>query len=180
MQNLSLETIGSSIRDLVDKSLAKKGAVLVRGLNYAITNNNEFSKLVDFIGSKFSYTAGFATRNELPNAPGFHFFWINPYHCCDCRSCGCGWWSCWSDHRASSGDVLQSWYARFDMSSLVKLKMCSRPLLSSTSREDIILLPLSPIMWRRSNSNMWYEEGLQGYCWIWFLKTSFAKWNQIL
>ena len=74
MQNLSLEIIGSSIRDLVDKSLAKKGAVLVRGLNYAITNNNEFSKLVDFIGSKFSYTAGFATRNELPNAPGFHFF----------------------------------------------------------------------------------------------------------
>ena len=71
-QNGTLETIGSSLKELVDNSLYTKGALLVRGLDHVVEDNSKFSKLVDFIGSKFSYTAGFATRNELPNAPGLY------------------------------------------------------------------------------------------------------------
>ena len=50
--------------------MLEKGALLFRGLDAVIKDNTMFSNLIDFIGTKFPYTAGFATRKEIPNAPG--------------------------------------------------------------------------------------------------------------
>ena len=64
----SLERLGDDVRVVMDSD---KGAVLIRGLETFIRGDNAiFGKLVDLLGSKFSYTAGFATRKEYDNAPG--------------------------------------------------------------------------------------------------------------
>ena len=69
-QETDIESLGSSIRDLVRAQLQDTGAVLVRGLHTVITTNAAFSRLVDRLGDRFAYTAGFATRKELEDAPG--------------------------------------------------------------------------------------------------------------
>ena len=69
-QETDVESLGSSIRDLVRAQLQDTGAVLVRGLDTVITTNAAFSRLVDRLGDRFAYTAGFATRKELEDAPG--------------------------------------------------------------------------------------------------------------
>jgi len=71
LQNtLSIANLGVNIRDIIDNRLITKGAVLVRGLDSVIKDASTFSSLVDHLGNRFSYTAGFASRKELDNAPG--------------------------------------------------------------------------------------------------------------
>ena len=50
--------------------LAEKGALLFRGLGRLVSSNEEFSKLAAALGTRFSYTAGFASREEQAGAPG--------------------------------------------------------------------------------------------------------------
>ena len=50
--------------------LAEKGALLFRGLGRLVGNNQQFSKLAAALGTRFSYTAGFASREEQAGAPG--------------------------------------------------------------------------------------------------------------
>ena len=65
----TISELGVKIRNVLHNE-DSSGALLVRGLNKVIEDNTSFGKLVDFIGEKFSYTAGFATRKEFDNAPG--------------------------------------------------------------------------------------------------------------
>ena len=69
-QETDVESLGSSIRDLVRAHLRDTGALLVRGLDTLITTNRAFSRMVDRLGDRFAYTAGFATRKEFEDAPG--------------------------------------------------------------------------------------------------------------
>ena len=50
--------------------MAEKGALLFRGLGRLVSSNEEFSKLAAVLGTRFSYTAGFASREEQAGAPG--------------------------------------------------------------------------------------------------------------
>jgi len=71
LQNTSsIAHLGAEIRDILENQLMTRGAVLVRGLNRVIKDPSMFSSLVEKLGNRFSYTAGFASRKELDNAKG--------------------------------------------------------------------------------------------------------------
>ena len=127
-QETDVESLGSSIRDLVRAHLRDTGALLVRGLDTLITTNRAFSRMVDRLGDRFAYTAGFATRKEFEDAPGDKWklarfsMSSNKSHVAKCSSVhhvasslrrGGGSGRPSPDHdRAAPGDVLQQGDAR--------------------------------------------------------------------
>ena len=127
-QETDVESLGSSIRDLVQAHLRDTGALLVRGLDTLITTNRAFSRMVDSLGDRFAYTAGFATRKEFEDAPGDKWklarfsMSSNKSHVAKCSSVhhvasslrrGGGSGRPSPDHdRAAPGDVLQQGDAR--------------------------------------------------------------------
>jgi len=69
-QNKSVDELSQNILDIVKNNIDSKGAIMFRGLSKVISSNVQFSKMVEQLGEKFSYTAGFATREEFNDAPG--------------------------------------------------------------------------------------------------------------
>eukprot|EP00092_Neocalanus_flemingeri_P035910 GFUD01039099.1.p1 GENE.GFUD01039099.1~~GFUD01039099.1.p1 ORF type:complete len:365 (-),score=111.07 GFUD01039099.1:45-1139(-) len=62
--------LSSNISEIIKGNIDRKGAILFKGLSKFICDNQQFSKVADQLGDKFSYTAGFATREEFGDAPG--------------------------------------------------------------------------------------------------------------
>ena len=69
-QDLHLSDLAIAIAEVVESHLSCKGAVLFKGLSEIIKDNPDFSIMASEQGEKFSYTAGFATREEFGDAPG--------------------------------------------------------------------------------------------------------------
>ena len=69
-QDTGLVDLATAIAEVVAENLDTKGAVLFKGLSSVIKGNPEFSLMAAQQGQKFSYTAGFATREEFADAPG--------------------------------------------------------------------------------------------------------------
>merc|ERR1712142_473188 len=69
-QDLHLSDLAIAIAEVVESHLSCKGAVLFKGLSEIIKDNPDFSAMAAKQGEKFSYTAGFATREEFGDAPG--------------------------------------------------------------------------------------------------------------
>lgn len=69
-QDKSLEEVSKDISEVVNSNLDRKGAILFKGLSSTISTNPQFSQMAEHLGEKFSYTAGFATREEFGDAPG--------------------------------------------------------------------------------------------------------------
>jgi len=67
---LTLADVASEISEVVRSHLSNKGALLFKGLSGVIKDNPDFSAMAAKQGEKFSYTAGFATREEFGDAPG--------------------------------------------------------------------------------------------------------------
>ena len=70
VDDTTAEEAGNAIKQLVDKKLEDKGAVLVRGLLPVFPTNKEFGMLVEKMGKAFSYSAGSASREHDPDAEG--------------------------------------------------------------------------------------------------------------
>ena len=69
-ENENIKDLSINISEIVKNNIEEKGAVLFKGLSSAIYSNQKFSEMVEQLGEKFSYTAGFATREEFGDAPG--------------------------------------------------------------------------------------------------------------
>ena len=67
---LTLADAATEISEVVKSQLCNKGALLFKGLSGVIKDNPSFSFMAAKQGEKFSYTAGFATREEFGDAPG--------------------------------------------------------------------------------------------------------------
>jgi len=69
-QDKPLEYVSKEISEVVKSHLDTKGAILFKGLSQVISSNPDFSQMAEQQGEKFSYTAGFASREEFGDAPG--------------------------------------------------------------------------------------------------------------
>ena len=69
----NIADVSTNIYETVQNNIDRKGAIIFKGLSGVISNNQEFGKMVEKLGDKFSYTAGFATREEFGDAPGIKY-----------------------------------------------------------------------------------------------------------